>query len=238
MKLYGKKPVLERVKSDPGSIRKLYLQKKTDMSEVVKASKDAGITFDSVEKEWLVSITGDANTQGVMAEVDEFEYASFPEVLSECLDSKTVPVFLDGVTDPQNLGSVIRNLACMGGFSIVLPEHRSAQVTETVLRVACGGENYVKIAKVMNQATTISDIKKKGIFVAGAVVGESEDIGGTEFRYPLAVVVGSEGKGIRPGIIKHLDIKVSLPMKGAALTYNAAVATALFCYEISRRREQ
>ncbi|MDP8300003.1 MAG: 23S rRNA (guanosine(2251)-2'-O)-methyltransferase RlmB [Candidatus Tantalella remota] len=236
MRLYGKKPVLERIKSDPGSIRKLYLQKKTDMSEIVKASKEAGITFDSVEKEVLVSMSDNANTQGVMAEVDEFEYASFDEVLSECLDSKTVPVFLDGVTDPQNLGSVIRNLACMGGFSVILSEHRSVQVTETVLRVACGGENYVKIAKVMNQTTTISAIKEKGIFVAGAVVEDSEDIAKTEFKYPLAVVIGSEGKGIRPGIQKHLDIKVSLPMAGAALSYNAAVATALLCYEISRRR--
>lgn len=236
MKLYGKNPVLERIRTRPGSIRALYLQKRTDLSEVVKEAKKAGLEFKSVDKAWFVKKCGDVHAQGVMAEVDEFEYDSFKDILADCENNITVPVFLDGITDPQNLGAIIRNLACLGGFSLVLPEHRSAQVNETVLRVANGGENYIKIAQVTNLATTLNKVREKGIVAAGAIVEDAESILEADIKFPMVLVVGSEGKGIRPGIRKNLDLKLSLPMQGAPLSYNASVAASLFCYEINRRR--
>ncbi len=236
MKLYGKNPVLERIRANPRSIRKLYLRKRTDLSEVVREAKKAGLGFESVDEAWLKRRCPDAHTQGVMAEVEDFEYAPFSTVLNECLDNISVPVFLDGVTDPQNLGSIIRNLACLGGFSLVLPKHGSAYVNETVLRVASGGENYLKIAMVTNIATAVKKAKEKDIAIAGAMVEGGKDILKTNLTFPLAVVIGSEGKGIRPGIQKCLDLKVSLPMRGAPLSFNVAVAASLFCYEINRRR--
>ncbi|MFH1552020.1 MAG: RNA methyltransferase [Candidatus Omnitrophota bacterium] len=236
MNLYGKNPILERIKADPHSIRKLYLQKRTDLSDIVREAKKTGLAFESVDKAWFKSKCAEAHTQGVMAEVEEFKYAPYPVILDECLNDLSVPVFLDGITDPQNLGSIIRTLACMGGFSLVLPEHRSAHVNETVLRVANGGENYIKIAKVTNIASAIEKAKEKSILIAGAVVEDSSDILEEELRFPLAVVIGSEGKGIRPGLMKCLDMKLALPMRGAPLSYNAAVAAAMFCYEINRRR--
>ncbi|MGB2601111.1 MAG: 23S rRNA (guanosine(2251)-2'-O)-methyltransferase RlmB [Candidatus Omnitrophota bacterium] len=236
MKLYGKNPVLERIRTSPGSIRGLYLQKRTDLSEVVKEAKKAGVEFKSVDKTWFLKECGDVHSQGVMAEVDEYEYASFGEIMADCENGSTVPVFLDGITDPQNLGAIIRNLACLGGFSLVLPEHRSAQVNNTVLRVANGGENYIKIAQVTNLATTLNKIREKGITVAGAVVEDATDILKADIEFPMVIVIGSEGKGIRPGVRKNLDLKLSLPMHGAPLSYNASVAASLFCYEINRRR--
>jgi 23S rRNA (guanosine2251-2'-O)-methyltransferase len=237
MKLYGKNPVLERIKADPGTIRSLYLQKRTDLSEVVKEAKKAGIVFKSVDKAWFLDRCGDVHAQGVMAEVAEFSYASFSQVLSDCLNGAVTPVFLDGVTDPQNLGAIIRNLACLGGFVIVLPEYGSAHVTEAVLRVANGGENYIKVAKVTNIATAVKKAREEGIWIGGAVV-DGKDILETEFVFPMAAVIGSEGKGVRPGVKKCIDAAVSLPMRGAPLSYNVAVATALFCYEVFRRKAQ
>jgi 23S rRNA (guanosine2251-2'-O)-methyltransferase len=234
MKLYGKNPVLERIKANPGSIRKLYLQKRKDLSEIVRESKKAGLDFESVSGAQLERMSPDAHTQGVVAEVDEYRYTPFSEILSECLESKTVPVFLDRVTDPQNLGAVMRSLACLGGFSIVLPEYESAYVNETVLRVASGAENYIKVAKVTNTAGAVKQAKDEGIRVIGAVTEGGDDVFRTDFVFPLAIVIGSEGKGLRPGVCKHLDAGMSLPMKGADLSYNVAVATALFCYEIMR----
>jgi len=236
MRLYGKNPVAERIKADPGSIKKLYLQKRTELSEVVREAKKAGIAFVSVERSWFDKNCGGVHSQGVMAEVPEFEYAQLSQVISDCLENVSVPVFLDGVTDPQNLGSIIRNLACLGGFSLVLPEHRSAGVNETVLRVASGGENYIKVARTVNTATTLKRIKDKGVLTAGAVLEESRNVLEADLILPMAVVIGSEGKGIRPGILKNLDLKVNLPMPGAPLSYNAAVAASLLCYEINRRR--
>jgi 23S rRNA (guanosine2251-2'-O)-methyltransferase len=228
--------VIERIKADPRSIRKLYLQKRTDLSGVVKEAKKAGLAFESVDKAWFKRKCGEVHTQGVMAEVPEFEYALFPLLLTECLDNSTIPVFVDGVTDPQNLGSIIRNLACLGGFSLVLPEHGSAHVNETVLRVASGGENYIKIARVTNTSSAIKKAKEKGIWIAGAVIGGGGDISEADLTFPLAVVIGSEGKGVRPGLQKHLDAGLSLSMRGAQLSYNVSVAASIFCYEITRRR--
>ncbi|MDD5488889.1 MAG: RNA methyltransferase substrate-binding domain-containing protein, partial [Candidatus Omnitrophica bacterium] len=155
MKLYGKKPVLERIKADPGSIRKLYLQKRTELSEIVRELKSRNMVFESVDGAWMDRTCGKVNTQGVVAEVEGFRYVHFDDIIRDCLSSDTVPVFLDGVTDPQNLGSIIRSLACIGGFSLVLPAHRSAMVNETVLRVASGGESFLRIAVVENIATTL-----------------------------------------------------------------------------------
>lgn len=236
MRLYGKNPVIERIRSNPGSIRRIYLQKLTDLSEIVREAKAAGITFESVDKSWFRRLGDEFHTQGVLAEVEDFKYTPFDEILDDCSAGTSTPVLLDGITDPQNFGSMIRTLACLGGFSIVIPEYESAEVNETVLRVACGGENYVKISKVTNLANAANKAKDKGITIAGAVVEDGENIVKSDLVFPLAVIIGSEGKGIRPGLKKILDQRLSLPMSGAQLSFNASIATALFCYEINRRR--
>ncbi|MFH1836492.1 MAG: RNA methyltransferase [Candidatus Omnitrophota bacterium] len=237
MRLYGKNPVIERVKADPGSIKKLVLQKQVYLSDIVRETKKAGLTFESLDKKEFNSLAGDVHAQGVFAEVDDFRYAPFESIVKKCMQEKTIPLFLDGITDPQNLGSIIRTLACMGGFSLVLPEHSSAEVNETVLRVASGGENYVEIGKVINIATSVQNIKKKGIKVFGAAIeGKKGDIPEIMTKGAIALVVGSEGKGIRPGVKKVLDGMVALSMDGAQLSYNASIAAAIFCYQIKRAR--
>jgi len=236
MRLFGKNPVIERIRVDPGSIRKLYLQKRTDLSAVVKAAKKAGLEFESVDKAWFERKCGEVHAQGVVAEVPEFEYVSFSMILDECCGKRMTPVFVDGVTDPQNLGAIIRNLACIGGFSLVLPEHGSVGVNETVLRVASGGENYLKVALVTNTSGAVRKAQDAGVWVVGAEAEGDSEVSEADLTFPLAVVIGSEGKGIRPGLQKQLDAKLSLSMQGAQLSFNVAVATSIFCYEINRRR--
>lgn len=235
MKLYGKNAVMERIKTHPESIQQLYLQKRVDLSEIVISAKKADIKFESVDDIWIKRECRSMHTQGVLALVTEYEYAPLNLLFNECKKNISIPIFLDGVTDPQNLGAIIRNIACLGGFSLVLPEYNSVCVNETVLHVASGGENYIKIAKVSNIATAIKKIKKEGIRIIGAYTGKSESIRDAELFFPMAVVFGSEGKGIRPGVDKTLDAKLSLAMNGAPLSYNVAVAVALFCYEINRK---
>lgn len=237
MRLYGKNSVLERIRTRPGSIKKLYLQQKTDLSEIVKEAKKRGLAFDSVDKPGFLRLCGDVHAQGVLAKVSDYKYTPFFRVLKEALEKNRIPVFLDGVTDPQNLGSIIRTLACLGGFSLVLPEHKSAGVNETVLRVACGGENHISISRVVNTVRGVTAAKEEGLWIAGAVAEDGKDIFKSPLKFPIAVVVGSEDKGIRPLLRKCLDAELSLPMRGAGLSYNVAVAVSLFCCEISRRQE-
>lgn len=253
MRLYGKRPVIERLKKAPSTIRTLYVQQGAEASDVVRAARQAGLTFQSLSKtdfsrmagvrhnasadtrRWAVA--GDVHAQGVLAEVAPFTYTPFETVLKSSSPRPTL-LLLDRITDPQNLGAVVRTTACLGGFALVLPKHESAEVNETVLRVACGGENYVTICRVTNLVQAAEQAKKGGYWIAGAAGSGGEDVMSANWPAPLGVILGSEGSGIRPGLRKHLDLTLTLPMPGAALSYNVATAAALIAYEITRRKLQ
>lgn len=236
MQLYGKRPVLERLKAAPDTIRALYLQKEVDAPEVVQAAKRAHLRFVSASKAQFERRAGSVHAQGMIAEVEEFRYASLEDLLKA--EPRPTLFLLDRLTDPQNLGGILRSTACFGGIALVLPRHDSAEVNETVLRVACGGENYVPVARVTNLVVACEQAKKASYWIAGASTDEGEPIHQARWPSPLAVVVGSEGAGIRPGLKKHLELTLTLPMPGAALSFNVATAAALIAYEITRRRLQ
>lgn len=235
MRLYGKQPVLERLKANPESIRRLTIRQGTDAAEVVRAAKMAGKNFTSLSKQEFGPMAGDLHAQGVWAEVEDFHYAALEDLLRQP-EPRPVLFLLDRITDPQNLGAILRTAACFGGMALVLPRHDSAEITETVLRVACGGENYVPVAQVTNLAQASERAKKAGYWIAGASVSGGSPLPTADWPTPLAVVLGSEGEGIRPGLEKHLDLTLTLPMPGAPLSFNVATAAALFAYEIARRQ--
>ena len=237
MRLYGKRPVLERLTAAPKSIRALYIEQGVDAADVVNAAKSAGISFDSLGKRDFAHKAGDLHAQGVLAEIDEFQYVDLDRMMNGRGEKPTL-VLLDRVTDPQNLGAILRTLACLGSFGLVLPKHDSVEVTETVLRVACGGENYVPVARVTNLTRGCENAKEAGYWIAGAAASGGTPLPEAKLPVPLAVILGSEGSGIRPGLTKHLDLTVTLPMAGAALSFNVAAAAALIGYEITRRRKE
>jgi len=237
MRLYGKRPVLERLKTAPKTIRALILQQDTDAADLVKAAKSAGITFLSKSRHEFSRLAPEVHTQGVLAEVEDFRYTEIEELLRQAEPRPTL-ILLDRVTDPQNFGAILRTLACLGGFAVVLPRHESAEVNETVLRIACGGENHVPVARVTNLVQACEAAKEAGYWIAGAVPAEGTPLHAADWPVPLAVVLGSEGTGIRPGLEKQLDLKLSLPMPGAPLSFNVATAAALIGYEVTRRRLQ
>lgn len=228
---------MERLKTAPQTIRALYIEQGVHASEVVRAAKEAGQKFISVPKDEFSRMSKGANTQGVLAEVEKFQYTPLDELL-ENLEPRPCLFLLDRVTDPQNLGNILRTLACLGGIALVLPKHESAEVNETVLRIACGAENYLLVAQVTNLVTACQLAKKTGYWIAGAVVDKGTPIHTVKWPMPLAVVIGSEGSGIRPGLQKYLDLEVTLPMPGAAISFNVATAASLIAYEITRAKLQ
>ena len=233
MRLYGRNCVTERVKNNPKSIRKIFLEATADIAGLEHAVKSRHIPIERILKQEFNKKSQDIPSQGVIAEVEDFKYVYLEDVLGE----GRILLFLDSLNDPQNLGSILRTAACFGGFAVILPKHDSVEVTEAVLRVAQGGENYVPVVKAVNLAIAIEKAKKKGFWIAGAVVGGGQDITKTALNFPLGIVIGSEHKGIRPGLMSHLDFNLTLPMKGAGLSFNAATAAALFCYEAVRQRQ-
>ena len=237
MTLFGKRPVIERLKSAPQTIRALYLEQGVNASEVVRAIQEAQQTFRSIPKAQFIKMSKGFHAQGILAEVDDFRYAPLAGLL-QAPEPRPILFLLDRLTDPQNLGNILRTAACLGGMALVLPRHESVEVNETVLRVACGAENYAPVAQVTNLVGACQLAKKAGYWIAGAQVSNGQPLPSLDYATPLAVVLGSEGSGIRPGLAQHLDLQFTLPMPGAALSFNVATAAALIAYEITRRRLQ
>lgn len=238
MYLYGKNSILERLKANPKSIKKVFLQNNFNVPQISDLIKSKNIPIKHVTEKELKKNKRADRLQGIVAEVDPFQYASFEQLLGGSGDKKLSFIFLDNINDPHNLGSVIRIAACFGDFAVVIPEHRSCEVTDAVMHVASGGENFVPVAKVTNTSTALTKAKKSGYWIVGAVVENGEDITEANLPFPICLVLGSEGKGIRHGVDKTLDLRVTLPMKGAALSFNVAMACAIFCHEIARQRPE
>lgn len=238
MILYGKKSVLQRLKNNPKSIRRIFLDDVFDDGYTLTIATRRKIPIIRKRKKEFLRLKRADRLQGIIAEVDKFEYTPLEELLYLPEEQRLSFVFLDSINDPHNLGSIMRSLACLGNFAMVIPKHEACEVNDTVMHVATGGENFVPVSMVTNIPIALRQAKKAGYWVVGSVVEDGEDISGVKFPFPLCFVLGSEGKGIRPGIQKQLDVKVSLPMPGAKLSYNVAMACAIFCYTISQQRAQ
>jgi len=235
MYLYGKNSVLERLKANPKSIQRIFVQENFNAPHVIKIANSANVPVNRVSEKELIRIKRADRLQGIVAEVNKFTYTPFEKLLHGP-DSLSL-IFLDGINDPHNMGSVMRIAACFGGFAVVIPKHGSCEVNETVIHVASGGENYVPVSLVTNLTTALRDAKKAGYWAVGTVVEGGEDINSVSIPFPVCLIMGSEGKGIRHGLQQLLDLKVTLHMKGARLSLNVAVAYAIFASEIARQRQ-
>ena len=237
MYLYGKNSVLERLKVRPESIRQIFIQDNFKSPDLMRLVKARNIPLKKVSEKDLLRVKQADRLQGIVAETDKYQYTPFDDNLRRGLEDNTALIFLDSLNDPHNLGSIMRITACFGGFGIVIPEHSSCDVNETVIHVASGGENFVPVSQVTNLSTALLKAKKAGYWAVGTVVEEGQNINKTSLPFPLCLVLGAEGKGIRYGIQKHLDLKVTLPMQGAQLSLNVAMACAVFSHEIVKQRE-
>ncbi|MCH7590550.1 RNA methyltransferase [PVC group bacterium] len=237
MKLFGKNSVIERLRSNPTSIRKIYIQHGFKGTLFIhKKAKQWGIPVLPVPQSKMMKIGRDKNVQGILADVENFSYIPYDDLLETALKKKRSLIFLDGLNDPQNLGAIVRSLACLGKFSVVLPTHDSVSITETVLRVAAGGDNYVPVAKVSNLGNAIKKAKDNGFHIAGAVIKDGKNLNEAVLPHPLGLVVGSEQKGIRNIIRDSLDVALTVPLASDTLSFNVAHATAVLCYEITKQK--
>jgi 23S rRNA (guanosine2251-2'-O)-methyltransferase len=234
MFLYGKNSVSERLKNNPESIKKIFLQDNFSAPDIEKLIRTKQIPVKSTSKKGLYRIKPAESLQGIVAEVDQFKYSHIEDILNQ--EPQVSFIFLDRIFDPQNLGAIIRTAACFGGFAVVIPKHKACQITEAVLHVASGGENFVPIAAPANLTNTILAVKKSGFWLVGAFLSGGEDIRKASLPFPLGILLGSEGSGIRYGLEKHVDIKVNIPMSGAPLSFNVTSACAVLAYEVSRQR--
>lgn len=197
--------------------RKIQLKEYDDKRDFNAAIARAGAKPDEAE-----------SSQGVFALVGEFDYVEFEELIARVSQKKnSILVFLDSVTDPQNLGSILRSAAFFGVDGLITMDRRAAPLTATALKISSGGFLHVPVAQVGNLVQALEKAKEKGFWIYGLSEHATQDLPKVEFTTPVALVIGNEEKGMRPLVEKTCDQVLRLPAQGPQLSLNAAVAAAI-----------
>lgn len=230
-------PLLEALNSSPLRVTKIFVQKDTErkrIAEIVRLARSRRVPVVWVPKRRLDQM--DKHHQGVVALSSPKAFTSMETILS---DSK-VPflLLLDGVEDPQNLGAIIRTAEGAGVDGLVLPERRSAGLSDVVLSVSAGALEHIKITRVKNLARSMDNLKEKGLWFVGAEGGNRNYWFDFDYTVPLGLVLGSEGKGLRPIVKQKCDKILSIPLLGEVASLNVASAAAIFIYEVIRQRQK
>ncbi|MDR2192622.1 MAG: 23S rRNA (guanosine(2251)-2'-O)-methyltransferase RlmB [Endomicrobium sp.] len=236
--VYGRNPVLELLKAGKRTVNKIILARTARgaaIDEIVKLAKSKGIAFYDVPPEKLDKFG--ENSQGVAAEVSAIEYIELSDLITKAKlqSEKPLLTILDGIEDPHNLGAIIRNCAAFGADGAIIPKWRAAAVNETVAKASAGAIEHIPIARVVNTNQAIDLLKKRGFWVAGAQNG-GQNLEKTELHFPLAIIIGSEGFGLRDLTKKNCDFLISIPQKNTISSLNASCASAIILYELSKKR--
>ena len=203
--------------------------------EIIRMAKDAGAVVQKVERSRLDAIC--PAHQGMLAYVAAVPYVELSDILAAAAAKGEDPflILLDGVTDPHNLGAIVRSAECAGAHGVVIPERRAAGLTPAAAKAAAGALSHMPIARVKNLNRAIEELKAQNIWVIGTAM-DGEDALSADLSGPVALVIGSEGEGISRLTLEKCDRTISLPMKGRIESLNASVAAGILMYEVVRAR--
>lgn len=237
--LFGRNPVKEALKNGL-EVNKVCLAKGNGhkgIEEILHLAKKRGIPIQEVERKVIDKKFPNENHQGVYISLSEISYSTVEELLAFAKTKNEAPflVILDEIEDPHNLGAIIRNVEAFGAHGIILPKRRSALATGIVAKASAGAISMVKIARVSNLVQTMEKLKSEGLWICGTDL-KGENLYQANLSGALAVVIGSEGSGMRSLVKKHCDFTVTIPMKGEINSLNASVATGIVLSEVARQR--
>lgn len=203
--------------------------------EIIRMAREAGAVVQKVDRSRLDALY--PAHQGMLAYVAAVPYAALSDILAAAADRGEDPflILLDGVTDPHNLGAIVRSAECAGAHGVVIPERRAAGLTPAAAKAAAGALNHMPIARVKNLNRAIEELKEQNIWVIGTAM-DGEDALSADLSGPIALVIGSEGEGISRLTLEKCDRTISLPMKGRIESLNASVAAGILMYEVVRAR--
>lgn len=244
--IYGLHAVSELLRQHPQDVLELLLLQGRDdkrVNEVKSLASAAGVQWQELERRdldrRLRNLPSGAVHQGVIALVRLGGQILDERALDALLDGLTGPALLlvlDEVTDPHNLGACLRTADAAGVDAVIVPKDRSAPLNMTARKVACGAAETVPFVAVTNLSRTLESLQKRGIWIAGAAGEASQSLYEMDFRQPIAIVMGSEGKGMRRLTREHCDYLMAIPMAGALSSLNVSVATGLCLFEAVRQR--
>lgn len=238
-RIEGKNPVLEALKSGR-TIEKLLIARGSSegsIREIIKRAREKRIVIQEVDRQRLDDLCQSGAHQGVVAFVTPYSYATLDDLLERAREKGEDPfiIVLDGITDPHNLGAIIRTAECCGAHGVVIPKRRSVGLTPAAIKASAGAVEYLPVAKVTNTASALEELKQKGLWAAGADM-DGEGYMGQNLTGPIALVIGSEGEGIGRLVKEKCDFLVSIPQRGRVESLNASVAAGILMYEVVRQR--
>ena len=235
--LAGRNPIREALKA--GRPVEKLLVASGELSgagqEIIRMAREAGAVVQKVDRSRLDQIY--PAHQGMLAYVAAVPYVELSDILAAAAAKGEDPflILLDGITDPHNLGAIVRSAECAGAHGVVIPERRAAGLTPAAAKAAAGALNYMPIARVKNLNRVIETLQEKNIWVVGTAM-DGENAFTADFSGPIALVIGSEGEGVARLTLEKCDRTVALPMKGRIESLNASVAACILMYEIARAR--
>ena len=236
----GRNAVIEALRAGE-NIDKIFIQKgETDktLGHIASKARAAGIVVVDADKRKLDGMSRTHAHQGVIALAAMREYVSVEDILAKAAEKGEKPliVICDEISDPHNLGAIIRTAECAGAHGIVIPKRRSAGLTAVVAKTSAGAVAHMPVARVANIPTHIKDLKKQGVWVFGTAAKGTTSLYEADLKGPAAIVIGSEGDGMTRLAEENCDFLVSIPMKGKLNSLNASAAAAILLYEAVRQR--
>ena len=236
--LAGRNPIREALKAGRDIEKLLVLKGELSGSarEIVQMAREAHIVVQEVEKIRLDELAH--NHQGLVAFASAYQYSTVEAMLEDAAAKNEDPflILLDGVTDPHNLGAIIRSAECVGAHGVIVPERRSVGLTPAAVKASAGAVEHMKVARVVNLSRTIEELKERNIWTY-ALDMDGVDYEKVNFKGGVALVVGSEGEGVSRLVVEHCDQKVSLPMAGHIDSLNASVAAGIMMYRVLSSRK-
>ncbi len=226
---------------NPGRARALYTQRgrrDARVNELIALAKSHGVRFQAKDPGWFRQRAGDVAHQGVLLECHELEVADEAALTERwpALGEAPLLLILDGITDPRNLGACLRSANGAGVDVVILPKRKSAPLSAVALKTAQGGAESLLIVEVTNLARTLKALKERGVWVVGADGDADLLYSDLNASGPTALVMGSEGKGLRRLTAELCDQRIKIPMRGTVTSLNVSVATGILLYEIQRQR--
>ncbi|WP_367185794.1 23S rRNA (guanosine(2251)-2'-O)-methyltransferase RlmB [Thermoleptolyngbya sp. C42_A2020_037] len=205
---------------------------------LLQKAKSNGAVIDEVDNRRLDQLTHGATHQGIVAQVAPYEYLELGDLIAQAKAATEQPVLVavDGITDPHNLGAIIRTAEALGAQGIVIPQRRSVGVTSTVMKVAAGALENLAIARVVNLGRALEALKAEGFWIYGTDAEAGQSINTVTFHKATVLVVGSEGDGLNLLTQRSCDVLVSIPLRGKTASLNASVAAGMALYEVYRQR--
>lgn len=236
----GRNAVIEALRAGT-AIDKIYLQKgETDrtLGHIASKARAAGAVVVEADRRKLDAMSRTHAHQGVIALSAVREYANVEDILRAAADRREPPLIVvcDEISDPQNLGAIIRTAECAGAHGVIIPKRRSAGLTAVVAKTSAGAVAHVPVARVPNIPSLLKDLKKQGVWVFGTAADGTTPLYGADLKGPAAVVIGSEGTGMTRLAAESCDFLVSIPMRGKLNSLNASAAAAILLYEAVRQR--